>query len=160
MLRILAATDFSQSSQPVLDYAAKLTQRSGGKMYLLHVVVPGPDCGVGMFSSGDLACPYPAMEAPPMEMPGVLLEQADRTTKEIGAKVSDAWGGLDYYAKAEESENVVDCILQFCKRHNITMIAIGNRHHSLLSSILLGSTAEKLIRHAHIPVTVVPCAEE
>ena len=52
----------------------------------------------------------------------------------------------------------MDCVHQFCRRHNITQLVIGNRHHSLLTSILLGNTAEKLVRAASIPVTVVPCA--
>ena len=49
------------------------------------------------------------------------------------------------------------CVHDFCARHNIDILVIGNRHHSLLTSILLGNTAEKLVRAAKIPVTVVPC---
>ena len=52
----------------------------------------------------------------------------------------------------------MSCMNAFCKRHNIDILVIGNRHHSLLTSILLGNTAEKIIRSATIPVTVVPCA--
>ena len=40
MVRILAATDFSDEGKPVLDFTANMVRQCGGKMYLLHAVEP------------------------------------------------------------------------------------------------------------------------
>ena len=105
MVRILAATDFTEDNKAVLDFTANMVRQTGGKMYLLHAVEP---------------C------------------------------MMDAAGSM-------AADDIVDCVHDVCARHNIDILVIGNRHHSLLTSILLGNTAEKLVRAAKIPVTVVPC---
>ena len=38
MVRILAATDFSEEGKPVLDFTADMVRKCGGKMYLLHAM--------------------------------------------------------------------------------------------------------------------------
>lgn len=86
-----------------------------------------------------------------------LLELTNERAHRAAEKISKKWD-ISIYGKAEEADDVVECIHQFCQRHHIDMLVIGNRHHSLLSSILLGSTAARLVRTARIPVTVVPCA--
>ncbi|MBR2880469.1 MAG: universal stress protein, partial [Oscillospiraceae bacterium] len=60
MVRILAATDFSEEGQAVLDFAAEMVCKTGGKMYLLHAVEPciidaaGSLSGGGNMGAGDI----------------------------------------------------------------------------------------------------------
>ena len=155
MFRILAATDFSEASQPVLDFAANVTRQCGGKMYLLHVVHHNMgDTGFGL-TNGDMTGAFCGLEIDP-EHPNRILEVADRRAKAVADTVREKWG-IPIYAKAEEHEDIVRCVARFCERHNVDQVVIGNRHHSIFSTILLGSTAEKLVRGAKVPVTVVPC---
>ena len=149
MVRILAATDFSEEGQAVLDFAAEMVCKTGGKMYLLHAVEP-------CMGTGDLPGNVPMVDYQRMDACQAVLAIADARAKQLGEQISKKWG-IPIYAKAEENDDIVDCVHQFCRRHNITQLVIGNRHHSLLTSILLGNTAEKLVRAASIPVTVVPC---
>ena len=83
---------------------------------------------------------------------------ADNRAKQLAEEISKKWD-IPIYGKAEEADDIVECMSSFCKRHSVDMLVIGNRHHSLLTSILLGNTAEKIIRAASIPVTVVPCTQ-
>lgn len=157
MVRILAATDFSEESRPALEYAAHLVQQSGGKMYLLHAIEPCMMDVAGRMTADDIAVGFGIVE--PVAVPdcsGNVLAHADARAKKLAAEIAEKWD-IPVYGKAEETEDVVDCVHAFCERHNITTLVIGNRHHSLLTSILLGNTAERLVRHARIPVTVVPC---
>lgn len=99
---------------------------------------------------------------PPMECADettCVLTMADRRAHLLAEQISREWG-IPIYGKAEEADDIVECVHDFCKRHNIDILVIGNRHHSLLSSLLLGNTAEKLVRAAKIPVTVVPCGSK
>lgn len=157
MVRILAATDFSEESRPVLEFAANMVRQCGGKMYLLHAVEPCVIDAAGSISACDIPDGIPGIELPRVGIGCEVLEMADNRAKELAAEISRKWD-IPIYGKAEEADDIVSCMNGFCKRHNIDILVIGNRHHSLLTSILLGNTAEKIIRSATIPVTVVPCA--
>lgn len=157
MIRVLAATDFSDDGRAVVDFAANLVRQCGGKMYLLHAVEP---CMID--AAGCLTLEDAAGEDSPEPGEGrhlSLLELTNNRARRAAEKISRKWD-IPIYGKAEEADDVVECIHSFCTRHNIDLLVIGNRHHSLLTSILLGNTAEKLIRSAKIPVTVVPCTPQ
>ncbi|MBR5887550.1 MAG: universal stress protein [Akkermansia sp.] len=157
MVRILAATDFSEEAKPVLDFTADLVKKCGGKMYLLHAVEPCMMDAAGCMAADDMLGGFSTM--PPMECDDQttsVLAMADKRAHLLAEKISKEWG-IPIYGKAEEADDIVECVHNFCHRHNINILVIGNRHHSIISSLLLGNTAEKLVRAAKIPVTVVPC---
>ncbi len=156
MLRVLVATDFSEDGRVVVDFAANLVRQSGGKMYLLHAVEPCMMDAAGCLTLEHSGTPGNTGEADGEMRHASLLEITNERAHRAAEKISKRWD-IPIYGKAEEADDVVECIHQFCERHHIDILVIGNRHHSLLSSILLGSTAEKLVRTAKIPVTVVPC---
>lgn len=156
MVRILAATDFSDEGKPVLDFTANMVRQCGGKMYLLHAVEPCMIDAAGSIPSGDLLGGFSAMPPAQVEECNTVLEMADKRAKKMAEQISKQWD-IPIYGKAEEADDIVECVHNFCMRHNIDVLVIGNRHHSLITSILLGNTAEKLVRAAKIPVTVVPC---
>lgn len=157
MVRILAATDFSEEGKPVLDFAANLVRQSGGKMYLLHVVEPCMMDAAGSLPADDMLGGFGAVPAHAInEDFDPILHIADNRAKQVAESIHKEWG-IPIYGKSEEADDIVECVHNFCTRHSIDILVIGNRHHSLLTSILLGNTAEKLVRASRIPVTVVPC---
>ncbi len=159
MVRILAATDFSEESQPVLDFTANMVRQCGGKMYLLHVVDPCALDAAGSLPADDMLGSPLANQLPTPEEEAFchgILEMADMRAKLLADEIGQKWG-IPIYGKAEEADDIVESVHDFCARHHVDILVIGNRHHSLLTSILLGNTAEKLVRAASIPVTVVPC---
>lgn len=157
MVRILAATDFSEEGKPVLDFTANLVKKCGGKMYLLHAVEPCMMDAAGCMAADDMLGGFSSM--PPMDcadQTSTVLSIADKRAHLLAENISREWG-IPIYGKAEEADDIVECVHDFCARHKIDILVIGNRHHSLISSLLLGNTAEKLVRASKIPVTVVPC---
>lgn len=156
MVRILAATDFTEDNRPVLEFTANMARQTGGKMYLLHAVEPCMMDAAGSMAADDMLGGFatvPAVNEPPENL---VLAMADQRAKMLAEAISKQYD-IPIYGKAEEADDIVSCVHDFCRRHNIDILVIGNRHHSLLTSILLGNTAEKLVRAAKIPVTVVPC---
>ncbi len=135
-----------------------MVRQCGGKMYLLHAVEPCALNAAGSLPAedmlGNFAPSMPAAED--MELCDSILANANARARQVAEDIRKKWG-IPIYGKAEEADDIVDCVHDFCKRHFVDILVIGNRHHSLLTSILLGNTAEKLVRAAHIPVTVVPC---
>lgn len=156
MVRILAATDFTEDNRPVLEFTANLARQTGGKMYLLHAVEPCMMDAAGSMAADDLLGGFATVPAVNEPSENLVLDMADKRAKMLAEAISKQYD-IPIYGKAEEADDIVSCVHDFCHRHNINILVIGNRHHSLLTSILLGNTAEKLVRAAKIPVTVVPC---
>lgn len=156
MVRILAATDFTEDNRPVLEFTANMARQTGGKMYLLHAVEPCMMDAAGSLAADDLLGGFATVPPINDQPENVVLAMADKRAKLLAESISKQYD-IPIYGKAEEADDIVSCVHDFCHRHNIDILVIGNRHHSLLTSILLGNTAEKLVRAAKIPVTVVPC---
>jgi nucleotide-binding universal stress UspA family protein len=57
-----------------------------------------------------------------------------------------------YVLEGEPSEK----ILSFSTEWSADMIIVGTHGRRGLSRLLMGSVAEKILRHSHVPVTVIP----
>ena len=107
MLRVLAATDFSDDGRPVVDFAANLVRQSGGKMYLLHAVEPCMMDAAGCLTMED-------KEGKENEMRHVsLLELTNERARRAAEKISKKWD-IPIYGKAEEADDVVECTASTC----------------------------------------------
>ncbi|MFO7722503.1 MAG: universal stress protein [Bacteroidales bacterium] len=51
-----------------------------------------------------------------------------------------------------EADNVTDATITFAKEHNADLIAIMTEQETTLSNLLLGSFAQQMINHSHLPV--------
>ncbi len=143
----------------MLEFTAKLVKRCGSKMYVLHMV---PPCLMDMssFNAMDsLAEGFIGAADSTTDCPTDLLSLADARVKKLAAYIGDKWQ-VPIYGKAEESDSLVACLDDFCRRHHIDMLVISRRQHSLLGNLILGNTTEKLLRHIRIPVVVVPSIDE
>ena len=80
MKEIIAAVDFSDVSEPVLEMAVKITQALGGQLHLVHVVEAEPTYAAYGFSPDD----YPAMHE-------IQVESASRAEIKLG-KMADQSG--------------------------------------------------------------------
>jgi len=114
MMRVLAATDFSEESRPVLDYAANLVRQCGGKMYLLHAVEPCVIDAAGSLSACDIPEGIPGIELPRVGIGCEVLEMADNRAKQLAEEISKKWD-IPIYGKAEEADDIVECMSSFCK---------------------------------------------
>ena len=140
--KILVPIDFSECSIKGLDYAKALGEQFGSTLVLLHSV------HLDYYVAADEYARY--------DFP-LLLKQ---TTKAAASQLRDFvrktnWGGL----KVETALEVGHAGQQICYRaqdRHVDLIATSTHGTTGLKHILLGSTAEYVIRHAHCPVLVVP----
>lgn len=131
--RILAAIDFSPRSQRVLRYAAALAQMSGGQVTVLHVI-PGPARG-----DADKAL------------------WTDRALHTLTEELRDA--GLDPSTAVHVRHGGVAAeVDRFACDHRADLLLIAGRAAPGWNGSWLGGTAETILRHAHMPVLVLPGA--
>jgi nucleotide-binding universal stress UspA family protein len=134
--RILFATDFSPAAGAAIPYAAALTKRYGAKLYVVHV--------------------RPAVEWVFTPVAGwQVLEQASkidmaRAKREILAFFPDS------QPEVLLTEGTVwRALRSIISANEIDLIVIGTRGRSGIAKLLLGSTAEEILRKARCPVLTV-----
>jgi nucleotide-binding universal stress UspA family protein len=140
---VVVAVDFSENSKTAVRMAAELVRLRHGRVHLLHVV---PD----------------VFHAPWMaEAPGVdfdrLREQwvEDARTQLVTLAAGE---GLDprHVTIAIAVGAPAMQVVQYAKEHAADTIVLGSHGHGPIRRFMLGSVADRVLRHATCPVTVVP----
>ena len=135
--KILLATDLSTEAQNVLQCAVSLARRYGSKLFLTHVLATEGSIG--------------AVEAWP-DLADVMRHNAEQSM----ARLEDT-EGLRFlpHEVILRSGETWDVISQVLSDENVDLIVIGTQGHGGIKKLFLGSTAEKVIRHATCPVLTV-----
>lgn len=140
---ILVATDFSQDADTAIETAIELAKAFDAKLELFHayhVEIPPSYAGFG----GDFARPEDILQ-PIREGAEAAM---DRLVKDVAEKGFDVRGrvAMDYASRA---------ILDEANRLLADLIVMGTRGLTGLEHLVLGSTAERVIRLAPCPVLTV-----
>lgn len=141
---ILVPTDGSVPATAAVEHALAIAERTGGRVHALNVV------DVGTLAPG----PEQTM---PAELLDDLRERGERATEEIATAAADR--GLDATTAVREGFPARD-ILDYTEAHDVDLIAIGTAGRSGLNRFLLGSTTERVIRHAPVAVCAVNARED
>ena len=137
--RIVVPTDFSQASLKAIKYAVRFAENSGATIYLVNVF-ERPALS-GDFQSFPLVLPERELEKVCKE---TLLSVAATEIEElIPVEVAVRTG------KAFRE------IVNFARETDADLIVIATHGRSGIKHMLLGSTAELVVRHAPCPVFVV-----
>jgi crotonobetainyl-CoA:carnitine CoA-transferase CaiB-like acyl-CoA transferase/nucleotide-binding universal stress UspA family protein len=135
---ILCGTDFTDRSYLALDYALRFARLADGVLIVAHCVhVP----------SGDVY----THEAWPR-----TFEEAKARTREMLEQVHAT--RLHGYPKTELVVDIgppAELLIQLATERRVDVLFTATHGRSELADLLLGSTTEKLIRHAPCPVFVV-----
>jgi nucleotide-binding universal stress UspA family protein len=131
--RILVPIDFSECSRKALQYAVPFARQFGAELKLLHVLEP-----------------YPAVpEMAPYDFNDIqdCREELDALQKGIGAGVRCS----TCLRKGTPHSQIAEAAREF----GADMIIISTHGRKGFSRMLLGSTSEKMARHAPCPVLIV-----
>jgi len=143
---ILYPTDFSKHSLVALPIALDLASRYGATLHCLHVL----DLGQQFFLDGGCvsfmvtSCPIDGAQ-----LCRSVEEQLDKFIQEH-ALPSDT----SINRKVVQGKPFVE-IIRYCRQEKIDLIVLGTHGHSALTSILLGSVVEKVVRKAPCAVLTV-----
>jgi len=135
---ILCPTDFSEESYRAIEYGLRFAKGDDGMLILAHVIhVP----------SGELRQP---------DLHMLTFEEAKERTinmlQELHAQ------RLQHYPKCEFLVDIGDphnVLLTMATQYKADLIVVATHGRSGLAHLVIGSVAEKLIRHAPCPLFVV-----
>ena len=140
--KILVPVDFSDCSMKGLEYAKELAREFRAKLILLHSIA------LQYYVASDEYARY--------DLP-LLLEQIDEAAKQHMRDLVQQtnWNGVE----VEASIQIGHAGQQICVEagdRKADLIAISTHGRTGFKHVLLGSTAEYVVRHASCPVLVVP----
>ena len=138
--KILVATDGSEHGMRAAKVALELGERSSGTVSVIYVADTNqtsylPD-DVLLFSIREL-----------------LLKEGKEAVKQVEMMAKDA--GVKFESIIVEG-NPGSEVVDFAEKAGMNIIVIGAIDRTGLNKFLLGSVAEKVVRHSKIPVLVVP----
>jgi nucleotide-binding universal stress UspA family protein len=142
MKNIAVGIDFTDAREPVLEAGAELAISLGAQLHLIHVIAPEPTF------MGYAAYTYPGIDERSEELEQEKAEIQNMVDR-LRLEDVDAYG----YMRPGET---VKTLLEFAEDREAGLIVVGTHSRNLLSRILMGSTAEGVVRHSKIPVVVVP----
>jgi nucleotide-binding universal stress UspA family protein len=137
--RILAATDFSECSAHALRYACEFAEVFGAELHLLSVIERP-------------AGAYPEFGISVHDIEAGLIREAEKSMKELP--------DLKWRDKLTVTRAVVKGppfveIVKYAKDHDVDLIVLGTHGRGAIAHMLMGSTAERVVRKAPCPVLTV-----
>jgi len=136
---ILVATDFSEQSDRAVQLATDFATAFQSSLTLLHVYeAPVAVFQESPFRSGNLF--EPSLEEAESRL-AERVEVIGREIPEIGAKIRQGVPSQQILAAAQE--------------YGADLIVMGTHGRRGLARTLLGSVAEKVVRHSSVPVLTV-----
>jgi universal stress protein A len=143
--KIIVPTDFSAGSGKALEYAAALAAQFDAKVTLLHIAEVG---SMGYEHGTD---DFPRMESQLRIAAEKQIADGENESSAIEFKVGRGWpfGG----------KRACHEIVEAARKQRADLIVISTHGFSGLNRLILGSTAERVVRHAPCPVLVVRARE-
>lgn len=139
---ILSTTDFSDESRSGVRYAVALAEKLGAAVALLHVIEPRSWLS-------ELGSVVPARE----DSEVVALARAQLATL---AKREGKGDVAVTFSVSVQTGNPFHAITTAARQQMADLIVIATHGHTGFERVLLGSTAERVVRHAPCPVLTVP----
>jgi nucleotide-binding universal stress UspA family protein len=142
---ILLASDFSSASDKAAAYAKGLALNFRSAVEIAHVFDPS---AVTSYMESILGLPI-------KERQHISNESLERLEKEFTA------AGIEAKTSLPEGHRPHVALLKLSREHDTDLIVAGTHSKWGLERLLIGSTAEELIRNSHCPVlTVGPHAKQ
>ncbi len=132
--KVLVLTDGSQNSRSALRYAVEICRNSEASLHLLSVIEDMPAYAT-------------------LEVGSEFISKVQETIKNEVVNCSGYCETSGVTCEGEIRHGVpYEEIVNYAKEIDADLIVMATHGHTGLSHILLGSVAEKVIRHAHCPV--------
>jgi nucleotide-binding universal stress UspA family protein len=141
---VLLPTDGSEPAAAAVDHGLAIAAAVDATVHAVNVVETA-----GLTMSGELPPPSGLLEA--------LQEKGESLTDVIASRAREA--GIAAETEVLTGRPARD-LLEYAEESGIDMVVMGTAGRTGASRYLFGSTAERVVRHADVPVVAVNAREE
>lgn len=157
LTRILVPTNLGEPSRAAVQYGVAFARQFGARLFLLHVL-DAKDLDAALETervlevlSADAADPAPnepsslevARNAARHDLARLLTLEEERDTQ------------TEYLLRPSGIAGIADAIVACARELSVELIVMGKHHLGFVEQVLVGSVAEKVVRHAPCPVLIV-----
>ncbi len=135
--RVLVPTDFSPDADVALAWARRLVAKTGGALVLQH------SCDLPVILAG----------SPELDQTSILAA-IEKSAREKLAELAASLDGVRVETIVSHGRPDVS-ILDAAESAKPDLIAMGTRGRTGLAHVVLGSTAERVLRRSHLPVVTL-----
>jgi nucleotide-binding universal stress UspA family protein len=139
--RILVGCDFSPDSALALEYGFALGQEFEAEVHLVHVIEPSVYWGLDS-----------AVKALADDLERAVREAVERKLLGLVPKEAATWCRVEPVLRSGAPHEEISSHAQAL---GVDLIVLGLRGHGLVDKLMVGSTANRVIREAHCPVLAV-----
>jgi universal stress protein A len=134
--RILVPHDFSRHATRALAYAAKLAKAGGGRLIVLHAIPPFAPVTVHMVGGRTWLDEGEMVRAARRRLEALVARtvRGGKPSVEVRVVIGEPLPSIDAASRKAD------------------LIVMSTAGHTGLPHLLIGSVAEKVVRHARIPV--------
>ncbi|MFB6090444.1 MAG: universal stress protein [Halobellus sp.] len=132
---ILVPTDGSEQAESALDHAVGLAREHDATLHLLYVADSNRDSVT--------------------TLGGEVVDALEREGERILEDAAERLGGTVDLVDAVETGDPVETILDYADRVDADVIVMGTHGRRGLDRYLLGSTTERVVRRASVPVLTI-----
>lgn len=156
--KILHATDLSETAQDAMHYAISLVSRYGAELTCLHVI---PDIYEEMILSAGIDMDLylssdrwrSLMDERMSNSRDAVLKRLQLACDDLQDEVGDCMAQCGHILVTVG--HPVKTIIDTAVNGNYDLVVMGTRGHSKFGDLLLGSTANGVIRRCPVPVLVI-----
>ena len=141
--KILAPTDYSENAAAAIRLASHISTECRGELHVIHVVGHSPlryAVREGMLSSDDTD-------------DTLTRKTRDAAESKLADEIARINSGVTPVATSALFGEPFREIVDYAEAHGIDLIVMGRRGVTL-ADVMLGSVAERVIRHAPCPVMI------
>jgi nucleotide-binding universal stress UspA family protein len=142
---VLVATDFGPASDPAVSYGREFARTFGARLHVLHVV----DNPIVYSGTEAVGVNFAQIQA---DLEAAARQAMDRTVTAEDREQLRAVSAILTGPPAFE-------IAEYARVNEIDMVIVGTHGRRMISHLLLGSVAEKVVRIAPCPVLTVRPSE-
>lgn len=142
MEKILVPCDFSENATDAYRLAIEIAHAFSAEVHIIHVIeLP--------IMHDDILTPMPSFDE-------TLLKELSERAEDKFAALKKEFAGEHLFINTKiEFGPIVPTILDYEQENNISLIVMGTKGVSGMQEVFVGSTAEKVVRHARCPVIAV-----
>jgi nucleotide-binding universal stress UspA family protein len=144
--KILCPIDFSRHSQIALEHAESIAAKFGAELIVAHIVEP---------------VLYPVAYGLPPVAPVNYEENAKESAVKALAPLVEALNGRGVVARALVDSGTASMrICDIAGEEQVSMVVLATHGYTGIRHVLLGSTAERVVRKSPCPVLTVKATDD